>query len=286
MTVAASFGLASALSVVVLGDESGYTDTAQQKMKIAAIEAMWETQPAPASFTAFGLPDIAHRTTKYAIEIPWLLGIIATRSLDTPIPGIDELVARGEKRIRNGITAYGALQALHRNRADAAAMATFERDVGDLGYGLLVKRYAPNVVDATDAQIDEAAHDLIPNVPVLFWSFRFMAGIGFYFIALFAGAFYLASTRRLDRRWFLYIALWTLPLPWVAAELGWIVAEYGRQPWVVEGVLPTFLGVSSTSAGQVWLSLAGFVLFYSVLAIVDVFLLLRTVRQGPAEVEA
>ena len=286
LTVAASFGLASALSVVVLGDESGYNETAQQKMKLAAIEAMWETEPAPASFTAFGLPDIAQRKTKYAIEIPWLLGIIATRSIDTPIPGIDELVAQGEKRIRNGVIAYGALQALHRNRNDAADMATFEHDVGDLGYGLLVKRYAPNVVDATDAQIEEAARDLIPNVPVLFWAFRFMAGIGFYFIALFAGAFYLASTRRLDQRWFLHIALWTLPLPWVAAELGWIVAEYGRQPWVVEGVLPTFLGVSSTSAGQVWLSLAGFALFYSALAIVDVFLLLRTVRQGPPEMKA
>ena len=286
MTVAASFGLASALSVVVLGDESGYNDTAQQKMKIAAIEAMWETEPAPASFTAFGLPDIAHHTTHDAIEIPWLLGLIATRSIDTPIPGIDQLVAQGERRIRNGIVAYGALLALRHDRSDAAARVTFERNVRDLGYGLLVKRYAPNVTDATDAQIEEAANDLIPNVPVLFWSFRFMAGIGFYFIALFAGAFYFAATRRLERRWFLRLALWTLPLPWIAAELGWIVAEYGRQPWVVEGVLPTFLGVSSTSAGQVWLSLAGFALFYSALAVVDVFLMLRAVRQGPPEMKA
>jgi cytochrome bd ubiquinol oxidase subunit I len=281
MTVAASFGLASALSVVVLGDESGYTATEQQKMKIAAIEAMWETEPAPASFTAFGFPDVAQRTTHDAIEIPWLLGIIATRSLDTSVPGIDNLVAEGEKRIRNGITAYGALMAVRRDRADASAMAVFERSVGDLGYGLLVRRYAPDVTDATDAQIAQAAKDLIPNVPVLFWSFRFMAGIGFYFIALFACAFYLASVRKLDRRWFLYAALASLPLPWIAAELGWIVAEYGRQPWVVEGVLPTFLGVSSTSAGQLWLSLLGFVLFYSVLAVVDVFLLVRTIRQGP-----
>jgi cytochrome bd ubiquinol oxidase subunit I len=286
LTVAASFGLASALSVVVLGDESGYTATADQKMKIAAIEAMWQTQKAPASFTVFGLPDVAGRTTHDAIEIPWLLGLIATRSLDTPIPGIEELVAQGKTRIRDGMVAYGALQALHRNRNDAAALATFRRSEADLGYGLLVKRYAPNVVDATDAQIDRAARDLIPNVPVLFWSFRFMAGIGFYFIALFAGAFYLASTRALDKRWFLRIALWTLPLPWVAAELGWIVAEYGRQPWVVEGVLPTFLGVSSTSAGQVWLSLGGFVLFYSSLAVVDVFLMLRAIRHGPSEAKA
>ena len=286
MTVAASFGLASALSVVVLGDESGYTATEQQKMKIAAIEAMWETEPAPASFTAFGVPDMAQRTTHYAIEIPWLLGLIATRSLDTPIPGINDLVVQGEQHIRNGITAYGALVTLRRNRSDAAAMAVFDKSVGDLGYGLLVRRYAPNVTDATDAQINQAAKDLIPDVPVLFWAFRFMAGIGFYFIALFAGAFYLASARRLELRWFIYAAIASLPLPWIAIELGWIVAEYGRQPWAVEGVLPTFLGVSSTSAGQVWLSLLGFVLFYSALAVVDVFLLLRTIRHGPPEARA
>jgi cytochrome d ubiquinol oxidase subunit I len=142
------------------------------------------------------------------------------------------------------------------------------------------------VVDADAAAIDRAANDLIPDVPALFWSFRFMAGLGFYFIALFAGAFYLASVRRLEKRWLLRLALWSLPLPWIAAELGWIVAEYGRQPWVVEGVLPTFLGVSSVSRGAVIGSLTGFVLFYSALAIVDVALMVRTIRQGPAAEEA
>src|SRR4029077_18291450 len=102
-----------------------------------------------------------------------------------------------------------------------------------------------------------------------------MAGFGFYFIALFALAFFLSATRRLEQRWFLRIAFLSLPLPWIAAELGWIVAEYGRQPWVVDGVLPTFLGVSSRGAGNVWLSLAGFILFYSALAVVDVVLLVK-----------
>src|SRR5947207_2828095 len=93
MTVAASFGLASALSVVVLGDESGYTASQNQKMKIAAIEAMWETEPPPASFTVFGIPDLAARTTHSAIRVPWVLGLIATRSIDTEVPGIKNLVA-------------------------------------------------------------------------------------------------------------------------------------------------------------------------------------------------
>src|SRR5580692_7630442 len=125
LTVAASFGLASALSVVVLGDESGYTATANQKMKIAGIEAMWQTEPAPAGLTVFGIPDLAARTTRYAIKIPWVLGLISTRSLDTPVEGIAELVAEGQKRIANGLGAYRALQVLRQNPDDPGATAAF-----------------------------------------------------------------------------------------------------------------------------------------------------------------
>ena len=109
-----------------------------------------------------------------------------------------------------------------------------------------------------------------------------MAGLGFYFIALFAWGFYLASTRKLRQaKIFQYLAFLSLPLPWVAAELGWIVAEMGRQPWSIDGVLPTFLSVSSVGAGSVMISLSGFVLFYSALLAVDIFLLVKYVRLGP-----
>jgi len=79
----------------------------------------------------------------------------------------------------------------------------------------------------------------------------------------------------------LRVCLWSLPLPWVAAELGWVVAEVGRQPWTIDGVLPTFLSVSSVPVSNVWISLACFVLFYSVLAVVEVYLMIRTIRHGP-----
>ena len=95
-------------------------------------------------------------------------------------------------------------------------------------------------------------------------------------------ATWLASVRELDkRRWYLKLALWSLPLPWLAIELGWIVAEYGRQPWAIEGVLPTALGVSSVTAAQVGTSLAGFVIFYTALAVVDAILMVRYARKGP-----
>src|SRR5689334_1093721 len=143
MTVAASFGLASALSVVVLGDESGYTATLDQKMKIAAIEAMWDTQPPPASFTLFGLPDVAAGVTRAKIEVPWLLGLIATRSIDEPVAGIRDLVRAGRNRIQSGIVAYKAVQALRQDPTDAAARSDLDAHVGDLGYALLLKRYSP-----------------------------------------------------------------------------------------------------------------------------------------------
>jgi len=282
MTVAASFGLAASLSVVVLGDESGYAISENQKMKMAAIEAMWETEPAPASFTLLGIPDVKNHKTDYALRIPWVMGLIGTRSVDTPIPGIANLVEDAKGKISNGILAYDAMLTLRADQSNASARATLAAHDKDMGYALLLKRFIPDPRKATAQDIQRAADSTIPNVPVLFWSFRVMVACGFYFIALFIGSFWLASKRRLDRhRWYLKLALWSLPLPWVASELGWIVAEYGRQPWAIEGVLPTALGVSSVTSSQVWVSLGGFVLFYTALAIVDGVLMVRYAKRGP-----
>ena len=99
---------------------------------------------------------------------------------------------------------------------------------------------------------------------------------------MFATAFYLSMRHRFERhRGFLRLAVLSLPLPWLAAELGWIVAEYGRQPWAIDGVLPTFLGASPVKAANVWMSLLGFAVFYTILAVIDVFLMIRMARRGP-----
>lgn len=281
MTVAVSFGLASALSVVVLGDESGYTATDHQKMKIAALEAMWETEPAPASLTLIGYPDVEEQETVAAIRIPWVLGIVATRSFDTPMPGILELVERAKDRIKSGLQAVDALDRLQADREDAAAREQLKAHVDDLGYALLLKRYREDVTNATEADIEAAAWDNVPDVLVLFYAFRIMVGLGFFFIALFAVNFYYTSKRRFDKTWLLRISFYSLPLPWIAAEMGWIVAEYGRQPWTVEGMMPTFLSASNVELSQVLFSLTGFVVFYTVLAVVDVYLMVKYIRLGP-----
>ena len=183
--------------------------------------------------------------------MPWVLGLIATRSLHGQVEGIDNLVSQAELRIKSGMIAYGAMQTLRAHPDDAAARAAFDAHVDDLGYALLLKRYTPNVTDAGEDLIAAAALDTIPPVLPLFFTFRIMVALGFYFIALFGTMFVLASRRKLERhRWLLHVCLWSLPLPWIAAELGWVVAEVGRQPWTIDGVLPTFLSVSSVPAWQ------------------------------------
>ncbi|MBB3137131.1 cytochrome d ubiquinol oxidase subunit I [Rhizobium pisi] len=286
MTVAASFGLASALSVVVLGDESGYLATENQKMKLAAIEGMWKTEPAPAAFTAFGFPDQEARETHFAVHIPWVMGLIGTRSLTTEIPGIDKLEQQAETRIRDGIKAYDALMQIRAAPAQdqvAQGVRTSFEDLGhDLGYALLLKRYVDDPRQASDEQIVQAARDTIPHVPTLFWSFRIMVGLGMFFILLMTTFFWLSARRQLDKfPLLLRIAVLAIPLPWVAIEFGWVVAEFGRQPWVIEGVLPTAAAVSSLGASTVLLTIIGFAALYTVLIVIEMSLMIKAIRQGP-----
>ena len=284
ITVAAAFGLASAFSVVLLGDESGYSATHSQKMKLAAMEGMWHTEPAPAPFNLIGIPDQEARETKYALQIPLVMGLIGTRSLTTEIPGIEDLVAQAETRIRSGLIAYDALMTVREDRdaTDPAVMATFELHSADLGFAFLLRKYVDDPRTATEAQIKAAANDTVPTVWPLFWAFRIMVALGFGFIGTMAYFFWRSSFRRMQYpAWALHMAVWMIPAPWIAAEMGWFVAEYGRQPWTVDGVLPTAMSVSALSMTEVGLTLAGFVLFYTVLFIIEMGLMLKYIRKGP-----
>ena len=282
MAVAVSFGLAASLSVVVLGDESGYLANSDQKMKVAVIESMWHTEKAPANLTLFGWPNEKLQRTDYAVDIPYLLGIIATRSFSEPILGITELIEQGKQKIRTGILAYDALVRLQKNPNDLIAKISFEKYQDVLGYGLLLKKYTEKVIDASESQITQAANDLKPKVVPLFVSFHVMVACGLFFILLFAVGNYLLVKRKIhNTRWYLYLAFLSLPLPWVAAELGWVVAEYGRQPWVVQGILPTFIATSTLTIAQISTSLFSFVAFYSILAVIEIYLMVKYIRIGP-----
>ncbi len=292
MAIASAFGFASALSVVVLGDESGYEANLNQKMKLATIEAMWETESAPASFNIVAWPDMEKRENLFAIEVPYVMGLIATRSLDTVIPGINELVDQSKDRIRQGAIAWDALQKIRQDPQGVGedVRETFLQNSSSLGYAYLLLPYTDDPMTATTEQVDAAAWSTVPNVFPMFYAFRIMVACGFYFILFTTVLFYYSSAGRLEdlrekRRWMLHIAVWSIPLPWIACEMGWFVAEYGRQPWIIESMLPTSAAASSLSVAEVLFTLAGFVVLYSALLVIEIALLIKYIRIGPEDGE-
>jgi cytochrome d ubiquinol oxidase subunit I len=282
LRVALPFGFMAAISAIILGDESGYTDGHTQKMKLAAMEAAWETETPPASLTLIGWPDKGQGTTHYAVKVPYLLGILATRSLSKPVYGIHDLVQRAREHILEGQLAYKALQDYRADRSDAQALEELTKHSRYIGYGFLLKKYTPDILKATPAQIDSAAKDTVPNVPVIFLCFRIMVGCGFFFLLYFAlGSVFVMRGTMERRRWFMHLWPWTFPLPWIASWSGWMISEYGRQPWAIYRILPTSEGVSSVPASFVGTTLMGFIFFYTFLAVVDFYLMIKYIRLGP-----
>lgn len=284
--IAAAFGMASVLSVLLLGDESGYEVGDVQKAKLAAIESEWETQEPPAAFTVFGIPNQKEQRTDYAINIPYMLGLIATRSIDEPVIGLKDLMAQHKERIRSGMTAVSLLDAIRDGDRSSTTLQAFEEAKSNLGYGLLLKRYTQDVTTATEADIEAATLDSIPPVAPMFFVFRIMVGCGVLMLCLITIAFYDSTRHRIgQRRWHLKALLWSIPLPWIASEAGWFVAEYGRQPWSVAEALPTALSVSSLEVSDIVTSLVAFCLFYTVLFLVEMYLMFHFARKGPSSLK-
>jgi len=281
--VAAGFGMAAILSTIVLGDESGYTVGDVQKAKMAAIEAEWETEAPPAAFTLFGIPDQEKMETHAAIKIPFALGLIATRSLDEPVQGLKDIIIENEARIKNGIPALLAMQQVKEGNRSPGVMQQLKEHEKDMGYAMLLLQYTDDVGTATPEQVHEAALGSIPKVTPLFFTFRLMVLSGFLLLMLFAAASYNVWREKIgEKRWLLWAALLSLPLPWIAADLGWFVAEFGRQPWTISGILPTFLSASSLSTASVSYSLIGFFVFYVSLTAAEMYLMVKYARKGPA----
>lgn len=283
LKIGAIFGLITTIFTLHMGDESGYLVTQNQPTKIAAMEAIWETHEAPAPMALFALPNSELRKNDAEVSIPWLFGLMGTRSISTPIPGINPLVDQNEARIKSGIQAVQLLEDLRKDRGNADLREAFDKVKGDLGYGLLLKKYTDDVASATPEQIREAALSTVPAVAPMFWSFRAMVGCGLGCLLVFLlGTVFSLKDTMAEKKGLLRLFLLALPLPWIACEVGWFVAEYGRQPWSIYEVLPVDLSVSTLSAGEVMGSILGFVLLYSALLVVELFLMIRYAKLGPS----
>jgi cytochrome d ubiquinol oxidase subunit I len=222
--------LVGSLGVAFTGHLQGQVMVEDQPMKMAAAEALWETE-APAGFSLFAIGDVENSRNSFNIIIPRGLSLLAHNDLTSEVEGMKDLQAE------------------------------------------LEATYGPG--------------DYIPNVFISYWSFRLMVGLGFLMIAMGLYALYLAGKDRLtEQRWFLKLALGGISFPLLANSLGWIFTEMGRQPWAVYGVLKTAESASPTvGPGLVWTSMIGLTLLYGVLAVIEVGLMARYAKQGPAEAD-
>lgn len=281
--IASAFGLASVLSVIVLGDESGYEIGEVQKVKLAAIESEWHTQEPPAAFTVFGIPNQQEQRTDYALKIPAVLGLVATRSVTEEVKGLIEIKEHNLHRIIRGQQAYDLMLQIRNGDKSAQTLARFDEYKDDLGYGLLLTAFTDDVLNATPEQIAMAVDSSIPQVWPLFWSFRVMVACGVLMLILFVAAFWHSAKRTVEKpRWLLRYALFCLPLPWLASEAGWFVAEYGRQPWAIGEILPTHMAVSQLTRSDILFSLISIGILYTIFVIIEIWLMTKYAKLGPS----
>jgi len=283
MTIAAVFGIISSIFLIFTGDTSSRVVAKYQPMKFAAAEAL-HTGKSGAGLTVFGIPSQSEET-KMKVEIPGLLSWMTHYSSDAYVLGINDLVngnaAQGimpaAEKIERGQVARQALKDYKdaKKNNDEEAVVVLRAKFDDLafqeeyfkyfGYGFL-----------NDPQ------SLVPNVPLTFWSFRVMVVSGFYFILLFVIVLWKAYRNTLDkRRWLLWLMLWSLPIPYIAGQAGWIVAEVGRQPWAIQDYLPTAAAVSQIDASAVQTTFILFAVIFTTLLIAELSIMIRQIKKGP-----
>ena len=297
IALASVFGLVFALVAAFSGDRSGAIVARVQPMKLAAMEALYDGEEG-APLTVVGLlrPE-GQRTCDdnafyFKIGIPKLLSLMSFRSADAFVPGINDLVYGNEERgilstaekMSRGRRAIDQLGRYHeaREKGDEAAMheverlfdastpegAAFLRDYyAYFGYGYL-----------------RSPQETVPNVPLVFYSFRVMVGAGCFFILLCAVVWWLNRRDRLaGKRWLLRVMILSIPLAYLASQAGWIVAEVGRQPWTIQNLLPACVSGSHIAATPVAVTFFIFLALFTVLLAAELAIMLRQIKIGPNE---
>ncbi|MBR4809987.1 MAG: cytochrome ubiquinol oxidase subunit I [Bacteroidales bacterium] len=265
-------GLVGSAAVMLSGDSSGVHAAEYQPMKLAAAEGLRDGGRG-AAFTV--VPGI---------KIPKMLSLLATHRLDGFVPGINDIlngyvdeyggeVPSVAEKMRRGRAALDALAEYRQLRdtdpvAAAIARDAMEADVQYMGYGHLT-----------------SPEDIVPPVWVVFWAFRFMIGLGMLIALMLLLNVWLAWKDRLGGvRWLLWLAVICIPLAYVCGQCGWIVAEVGRQPWTIQGLLPVNVAISSLSAGAVRTTFFVFLAVFALFLLIEIRIMLQAIRKGP-EVE-
>ena len=267
--IAALTGIAGTLAVMLSGDSSGVHAAKYQPMKLAAIE---------------GLTDGGTRapfSVVPGVEIPGMLSILATHNIDGYVPGINNMLdgyttpegetfPSAEKKMESGKKAIEAFRTYRANKdkdphTAMQARKVLEENIAHFGYGYIQSR-----------------NELVPPVQLLYWAFRVMVGLGGYLFLLMVAVLWAERKKRLtEMKWLLRIALLSTPLVYLAGQAGWIVAEVGRQPWTIEGLLPVRAAVSSVSVAAVQTTFFIFVAIFTLFLLIEIRILLKAIQKGP-----
>jgi cytochrome d ubiquinol oxidase subunit I len=288
LIVASVFGLLTTAFVVLTGDGSARNMARFQPMKFAAMENLYVGQQ-NAPLVAIGIlktdeKEKAHNKQdfRFQIEIPNMLSYMAFLDPNAYVPGIQDIVHGNKEhnimsykeRSEKGKLAITSL-ASYKNAKKAgndslakASLALFEKNYPNFGYGYYAGR---------------DVHELVPSVPLTFYSFRIMVFLGLHFGALFLVVLLLTLRKQIEKkRFILHTALWSIPLVYIAAELGWVVAEVGRQPWVIQDILPTIAAVSQLKSASVQITFWMFFILFTGLLIAEIKIMTTQIKKGPS----
>ncbi len=282
--LASVFGLTTSVFLAWTGDESAYQVAQKQPMKLAAMEGLYEGKQ-HAGLVAFGILGKTkldgNNDYLVKIEIPYLLSVLGYRSSDAFVPGIKDLVEGNDawgyipakEKIAMGKSAIAALKDFKtaRQQNDSAAMqnarAVFDKNYRYFGYGYL------NSVDS-----------IIPNVPLTFYSFHLMVILGFFFIAVFIVLLVISLRGNIEKqKWLLMLSVVCIPLSYLASHMGWIVAEVGRQPWVIQDLMPTVAAVSRIDSTHVQVTFWLFAVTFTALLVAELKIMFRQIKIGPKD---
>ena len=288
MKVGAIFGLVSTLLIAYTGDGSAYNVSQRQPMKLAAMEGLYQGK-ANAGLIAIGVLNPAKKSYNdsndpflFKIEIPSMLSILAYRDINAFVPGISNILDGGYQN-KKGI-ALSFLEKQTRGKAAIQSLALYQKAVtakDTLSSKIHKAQLKVNYPQFGYGYIDKA-ETMIPNVPTIFYSFHVMVWLGFYFLALFILVLYFLNEKKIENKsWLLWICVWTIPLGYVAGELGWVVAEVGRQPWAIQDVLPLNAAISNISSDSVKITFFLFLFLFSALLLAEIKIMLKQIRKGP-----
>lgn len=287
MLVAGIFGLVMSVFLIITGDVSARLMARYQPVKFAAMENLYEGRT-NAPLVAMGFLRTSpgqenHKREDFImkIEIPNFLSYMAFLDANAYVPGIKDLIHGNPERnimptsekIEKGKVAVAALKSYKdaRKAGDAAAadssLTLLNANYPYFGYGFL-----------------QDEHEAIPPIKLTFYSFRIMVGLGFLFVLLFATTLFLLWKKKIDgKKWFYLTAIFMIPLAYLATQMGWIVAEVGRQPWVIQDLMPTSAAVSQINTGAVKLTFFLFAVTFTILLIAEIRIMVKQIHKGPKE---